>query len=149
MHASLQAYIQKLGTCLLEVEEHQTAEAEQALTKLSMEAAALVCCLVHFNADTVKALYGLRLDNGQPVPHQPGDAFYSQLVVSSYGSCLFHVRSKSTASSCAPNVWSFLCKLRLDNGQPVPHQPGDAFYSQLVVSPYHSRPFHVRSKSSA
>ncbi|DBB15330.1 TPA: hypothetical protein ACH3X3_003578 [Trebouxia sp. C0006] len=74
------AYIQKLGTCLLEVEEHQTAEAEQALTKLSMEAAALVCCLVHFNADTVKALYGLRLDNGQPVPHQPGDAFYSQLV---------------------------------------------------------------------
>ncbi|DBB02790.1 TPA: hypothetical protein ACH3X1_013622 [Trebouxia sp. C0004] len=74
------AYIQKLGTCLLEVEEHQTVEAEQALTKLSMEAAALVCCLVHFNADTVKALYGLRLDNSQPVPHQPGDAFYSQLV---------------------------------------------------------------------
>ncbi|DBA98829.1 hypothetical protein WJX77_006737 [Trebouxia sp. C0004] len=74
------AYIQKLGTCLLEVEEHQTVEAEQALTKLSLEAAAVVCCLVHFNADTVRALYGLRLDNGQPVPYPPGDAFYSQLV---------------------------------------------------------------------
>lgn len=77
----MQAYIQKLGTCLLAVEEHHTEEAEQALTKLSKEAAALVCCMCHFNADTVKVLYGLRLDDGQPVPHQPGDAFYCQLVV--------------------------------------------------------------------
>ncbi len=98
MHSSLQAYIQKLGTCLLEVEEHQTVEAEQALTKLSMEAAALACCLVHFNTDTVKALYGLRLDNGQPVPHQPGDAFYGQLVVSPYASCSFHAESNSAAA---------------------------------------------------
>ena len=77
----MQAYIQKLGTCLLAVEEHHTEEADQALTKLSKEAAALVCCMCHFNSDTVKVLYGLRLDDGQPVQHQPGDAFYCQLVV--------------------------------------------------------------------
>ena len=77
----VQAYIQKLGTCLLEVDECQNEEAEGALTKLSVEAASLVCCLSHFNGDTVKALHGLRLDNGEAVQQQPGDAFYVQLVV--------------------------------------------------------------------
>lgn len=66
------------------MDEYQNEEAEQALTKLSVEAASLVCCLNHFNVDTVKILYALRLDTGQPVENQPGDAFYSQLVVSPY-----------------------------------------------------------------
>ena len=81
----MQAYTQKLGVCLEEVEasqDEEEQEAESALAKLTMEAASVICCLTHFNPDTVKALYELRLDNGQPVQHQPGDAFYSQLAVS-------------------------------------------------------------------
>ena len=82
----MQAYTQKLRLCLEAVEESQDDETEQALAKLTMEAASVICCLTHFNTDTVKALYGLRLDNGQPVQSQPGDAFYTQLAVSHFGS---------------------------------------------------------------
>ena len=79
----MQAYIQKLGTCLLAVDENEESEeADEALTKLSIEAASVVCCLNHFNVSTIKKLYQLRLDIGQPVDNQPGDAFYGQLVVS-------------------------------------------------------------------
>ena len=35
------------------------------------------------NVSVIKKLYGLRLDTGEPVEHQPGDAFYGNLVESS------------------------------------------------------------------
>ena len=105
----VQAYIQKLGTCLLEVDECQNEEAEGALTKLSVEAASLVCCLSHFNGDTVKALHGLRLDNGEPVQQQPGDAFYVQLVVRIGKLCLCSFMTKTFLAVLF--TYAFMCVL--------------------------------------
>ena len=78
----MQAYVQKMRVCLEEVDEGHDAAAEQALAKLVIEASSVICCLTHFNTETLKALHGLMLDTGQPVEHSPGDAFYSNLVVS-------------------------------------------------------------------
>lgn len=105
----VQAYIQKLGTCLLEVDECQNEEAEGALTKLSVEAASLVCCLSHFNGDTVKALHGLRLDNGEAVQQQPGDAFYVQLVVRIGKLCLCSYMTKTFLAVMF--TYAFMCVL--------------------------------------
>ena len=69
------------------MQQEQDAAAEQALTKLTIEASSVICCLTHFNCETVKALHRLTLDTGQPIKHQPGDAFYSDLVVSQFGGC--------------------------------------------------------------
>lgn len=68
--------------CLEEVQQEQHAAAEQALIKLTIEASSVICCLTHFNSETVKALHQLTLDTGQPIKRQLGDAFYSDLVVS-------------------------------------------------------------------
>lgn len=81
-HHGLQAYVQKMRVCLEEVDGGQDDAADQALAKLVIEASSVICCLTHFNTETVKALHGLMLDTGQPVQHPPGDAFYSNLVVS-------------------------------------------------------------------
>ena len=64
------------------MQQEQDAAAEQALTKLTIEASSVICCLSHFNSETVKALRFLTLDTGQPIKHPPGDAFYTALVVS-------------------------------------------------------------------
>ncbi|KAL3136011.1 hypothetical protein ABBQ32_007048 [Trebouxia sp. C0010 RCD-2024] len=74
------AYVQKMRVCLEEVDGGQDDAADQALAKLVIEASSVICCLTHFNTETVKALHGLMLDTGQPVQHPPGDAFYSNLV---------------------------------------------------------------------
>ena len=103
---ALQAYIHKLRVCLEEEgQPEQDAASEQALTKLTIEASSVVCCLTHFNTETVRALHGLMLDTGQPVQHQPGDAFYSHLVVSHFWNvcqCVSHVDYGSSRVSALP-----------------------------------------------
>lgn len=71
-----------MRVCLEDVDGNQDAAAEPALAKLTIEASSVICCLKHFNTETLKALHGLMLDTGQPVQHPPGDAFYTKLVVS-------------------------------------------------------------------
>ena len=117
--------------CLEEGREGQDAAAEQALTKLTIEASSVVCCLTHFNSETVKALHQLKLDTGQPIKHQPGDAFYSDLVVSHFGAhaCarrLFLTRAIAKCMPCPTNLpkTPSPCLPHPHSRKPPQHQPG-------------------------
>lgn len=79
----MQAYMQKLGSVLLDCNAAD-AEAPKLLSSVLLEAASLYVCLEVYNTETLKQVLSSRMDTGKASgDEQLDDGFYTQLLVSS------------------------------------------------------------------